>query len=252
MSFGKALGIDFDARNGFLNCAAAVAAVRKRHVRILVIDDEADVRSVVGRALRSDGHVVATAGHLETARQRCHAADLIVLDLRLPDGFGLALCRELRTTGSRIPILLLTALSQVALRVEGLNAGADDFLAKPFAIAELRARVRALGRRGSLPRGLVYRCGDVVLDFAGRRAQRAGYEVAVTAKEWAIVETLARGDGCVVSRAHLLEGVWGEASENAASSLEVLIGRLRRKLGPELIRTLRGEGYSLVEGDRDA
>jgi DNA-binding response OmpR family regulator len=222
-------------------------------MRVLVIDDEADVRSVVARALKTDGHAVTTAADLETARERVlEGADLIVLDLRLPDGFGLELCRELRAEGATVPILLLTALSQVALRVEGLDAGADDFLAKPFAIAELRARVRALGRRGTLPRGLIYRHQDVEMDFAGRHATRMGREVAVTAKEWAILEMLVRRAGRVVSRQDLLEGVWGEASETAAGSLEVLVGRLRRKLGPDLIRTLRGEGYSLAAGRKNA
>lgn len=219
-------------------------------MRVLVIDDEEDVRSVVARALRADGHAVATAEDLDSARERIvEGTDLLVLDLRLPDGFGLTLCRELRAEGSTVPILLLTALSHVALRVEGLDAGADDFLAKPFAIAELRARVRALGRRGALPRGLLYTRGDVVLDFAGRHAARGGQAVAVTAKEWAILEMLTQRAGRVVSRIDLLDGVWGDASESAASSLEVLIGRLRRKLGTDLIRTLRGEGYSLAEGD---
>lgn len=218
-------------------------------MRVLVVDDEADVRSVVARALRADGHAVVTASDLETARVQLAEAstDLVVLDLRLPDGFGLDLCRALRAEGSVIPILLLTALSQVALRVEGLDAGADDFLGKPFAVAELRARVRALGRRGALPRGLIYTCGDVVLDFAGRHGMRAGKDVAITAREWAILEMLARRSGRIVSRQDLLDGVWGDTSDAASSSLEVLIGRLRRKLGNELVRTLRGEGYALME-----
>ena len=220
-------------------------------MRVLVIDDEDEVRSVIARALRADGHAVATACDLESARERVvQGTDLIVLDLRLPDGFGLELCRELRGDGATVPILLLTALSQVALRVEGLDAGADDFLAKPFAVGELRARVRALGRRGALPRGLTYKNDDVVLDVAGRHATRAGRDVAITAREWAILEILVRRAGRVVSRLDLLESVWGDASETAASSMEVLVGRLRRKLGSELIRTLRGEGYALAEEPR--
>lgn len=144
-------------------------------MKILVVDDEADVRSVVERALRADGHAVVTAADLEAARERViEGVELIVLDLRLPDGFGLELCRALRVEGATTPILLLTALTQVSLRVEGLNAGADDYLAKPFAIAELRARVRALGRRGALPRGLIYTYENIVLDLAGRRATRGG------------------------------------------------------------------------------
>lgn len=218
-------------------------------MRVLVIDDEADVRSVVARALRVDGHAVVTAEDLHSARERVvEGTDLIVLDLRLPDGFGLDLCRELRAEGTTIPILLLTALTQVALRVEGLDAGADDYLAKPFAVPELRARVRALGRRGALPRGLVYAYEDIQLDLAGRRATRGGKEVAITAKEWAILEVLIKRAGRVVSRWELLESVWGDTDDSAISSMEVLIGRIRRKLAPTLIRTLRGEGYSLAKG----
>lgn len=220
-------------------------------MRVLVVDDEAEVRSVVARALRADGHAVTAAEDLQAARRRvAEGIDLLVLDLRLADGFGLELCRELRAEGASIPILLLTALSQVALRVEGLDAGADDFLAKPFAVAELRARVRALGRRGALPRGLTYERDDVRLDFAGRHGTRAGQPIAITSREWSILEVLVRRSGRVVSRSELLESVWGEASETAASSLEVLVGRLRRKLGAELIRTLRGEGYALAEEGR--
>lgn len=220
-------------------------------MRVLVVDDEAEVRSVVARALRADGHAVTTAEDLHTARRLvAEGVELLVLDLRLADGFGLELCRELRAEGASIPILVLTALSQVALRVEGLDAGADDFLAKPFAIAELRARVRALGRRGALPRGLTFESEDVVLDFGGRHATRAGQTVAITSKEWAILEVLVRRAGRVVSRVELLDSIWGEASETASSSMEVLVGRLRRKLGAELIRTLRGEGYALAEDGR--
>jgi DNA-binding response OmpR family regulator len=219
-------------------------------MRILVVDDEEEVRGVVARALRAEGHVVRTAADLaEAADAMAEGADLVVLDLRLPDGFGLDLCRSLRAEGHTLPILLLTASTQVAMRVQGLDAGADDFLAKPFAIAELRARVRALGRRGAFERGLIHTHADVRLDFAARRAVRAGIEVAVTAKEWAILEFLAQRNGRVVARGDLLEGVWGEEGDSAAGSMEVLIARLRRKLGAEIIRTLRGEGYALVASD---
>jgi DNA-binding response OmpR family regulator len=177
------------------------------------------------------------------------APDLVVLDLGLPDGSGLTLCRELRTEGSVIPILILTARSQVALRVEGLDAGADDYLAKPFALAELRARVRALGRRSSGSsavqlRGLRQVRGDLVLDFGTRTATRAKTAVPITARQWAILELLASRGGRIVPRSDLLEIVWGDASDANANSLEVLIARLRKKLGADVIRTLRGEGYA--------
>lgn len=218
---------------------------------MLVIDDDSDLRSVVSRALQTDGHVVTTAVDLTEARGRVgDGVDLIVLDLRLPDGFGLELCRELRADGDPVPIVILTAHSEVALRVAGLDAGADDFLAKPFAVAELRARVRALGRRGGAMRAVVQVFGDVRLDFAARQATKAGIVVGVTTKEWAILDVLARADGRVVHRLDLTESVWGSSDDDVANSLEVLIGRLRRKLGAGVIRTVRGEGYAIDKGAR--
>jgi DNA-binding response OmpR family regulator len=220
-------------------------------VRILVVDDDESVQSAVARALRVDGHAVVTAADLDAAREGVAAGvDLIVLDLRLPDGFGLTLCRECKASGCAAPILLLTALSHVAQRVEGLDAGADDFMAKPFDVAELRARVRALGRRGASPRGLVVSVAEVVLDFSGRSAQRGGKPVSLTAREWAILEMLARRSGRLVSHGDMLEGVWGEVTDAAADTLAVLIGRLRRKLGVTLIRTFHGQGYALAEGSK--
>lgn len=215
-------------------------------MRVFVVDDEPELQSVVSRALIRDGHAVTNATDLAAARAALETTpDLLVLDLSLPDGFGLELCRELRAQHSLVPILVLTADSQVARRVEALDAGADDFLAKPFAVAELLARVRALGRRGPLPRGLQFHQGDVRLDFASRQGWKRETQVAVTAREWAILEVLARRAGRLVPKAELLEGVWGEATDSASGSLEVLVARLRRKLGAELIRTVRGEGYAL-------
>jgi DNA-binding response OmpR family regulator len=219
-------------------------------MRILVVDDDEDVRSVVGRALAGDGHFVETADSIEQSRELvdAHEPQLLVLDLGLPDGSGLELCRELRADGASFPILILTARADVALRVRGLDAGADDYLAKPFAVAELRARVRALSRRaGSLAapiRGAKVSRGDLVLDFGERRAKRGPDELPITARQWAILEVLAAQRGKVVPRATLLEQVWGEATDAAASSLEVLIGRLRKRLGADIIRTSRGEGYA--------
>jgi DNA-binding response OmpR family regulator len=222
-------------------------------MRILVVEDDDAVQSAVARALRGDGHAVTTASDLASAREGVAAGvDLIVLDLRLPDGFGLSLCRECRAGGSSAPILLITALTAVAQRVEGLDAGADDFLAKPFDVAELRARVRALGRRGATPRGLIIEVGDIVLDFSGRSARRAGKPASLTAREWAILEVLARRSGRLVKHVDLLESVWGEVNEAAADTLAVLIGRLRRKLGTTAIVTFRGEGYALAEGSKRA
>jgi two-component system, OmpR family, response regulator len=222
-------------------------------VRVLVVDDDEDVRSVVGRALARDGHSVLMAASLGESRRVIEGGvDLVVLDLMLPDGSGLELCREMRADQNSLPILILTARTPVERRVEGLDAGADDYLTKPFALPELRARVRALGRRGAISRAFLHVYQDVTLDLAGRRATRAGSDVPVTAREWAILELLANRAGRVTTRAELLDIVWGEASESAGNSLEVLIGRLRKKLGTDMIKTLRGAGYSLSGGaERD-
>jgi DNA-binding response OmpR family regulator len=184
-----------------------------------------------------------------TAARRALAEDqpdLVVLDIALPDGSGVELCRELRVGSNAIPVLMLTAHSEVAVRLGSFDAGADDFLAKPFAVAELRARVRALGRRRSSgTRTFVVARGDLSLDFARRRAEVGSKLVPLTAREWVVLEALAARSGRMVSRAELLNQGWGETTSQAAASLEVLIGRIRRKLGGELIRTLRNEGYSL-------
>jgi DNA-binding response OmpR family regulator len=220
-------------------------------VRVLVVDDDEDVRAVLARALERDGHAVTTSSCLAEARQALAAGvELLVLDLGLPDGSGLELCRELRVGENTLPILILTARTQVELRVEGLDAGADDYLAKPFALAELRARVRALGRRGPVSRSFFHQHGEVNLDFAGRRATRGDREVPVTAREWAILELLANRAGGITTRSDLLDIVWGDTSESAGNSLEVLVARLRKKFGAEIIKTLRGEGYSLSGSTR--
>jgi DNA-binding response OmpR family regulator len=220
-------------------------------MRVLVVEDHAPTRDLLTRSLARDGHVVTTAVDLAGARELFDAAtcDLVVLDLGLPDGSGLALCRALRADDARVPILILTAHGAVAQRVEALDAGADDFLAKPFALAELRARVRALGRRGPLPRGLAYRVGAVSLDLAARRATVGEREVPLTAREWALVELLASREGAVVTRAEILEAVWGEDSPQASASLDVIAARVRRKLGVAALRTVRGEGYALGGSD---
>lgn len=202
---------------------------------------------MLSRAFERERHRVSVASTIAEARAALAGdpPEVIVLDVALPDGNGVDLCRELRAQDIRIPILLLTAHGEVRQRVEGLDAGADDFLPKPFAVAELRARVRALGRRGPVERGSIVSVGDVEIDLGACVARREGSEVPITAREWAIVQYLAARRGRIVERSAILEAVWGDASEGASSSLEVLIARIRRKLGASVIRTVRGEGYAL-------
>jgi DNA-binding response OmpR family regulator len=218
-------------------------------MRLLVVDDDFEVRDLLARALERDGHDVTAVPTVSAARTCLQQQDIdvVVLDLALPDGTGVDLCEELRASRDSVPVLMLTAHSEVAERVRALDAGADDFLAKPFAVAELRARVRALGRRRGRPLSAAraeLRDG-VYLDFEARTAKRRNTLVRLTPREWIILETLFAEAGRVVTRAALLNEGWGNAAEAQTASLEVLIGRIRRKLGEEVIRTVRGSGYSL-------
>ena len=215
-------------------------------MRILIVDDDPELASLVSTSLARAGHLVSTALDLAAANVAItEDFDLLVLDLGLPDGSGLDFCRELREQGREIAILLLTAQSAVAQRVEGLDAGADDYVSKPFAVAELRARVQALGRRRTNPPLAIYEHEGIRLDVSRRRAFRDGAEIEITTREWGILELLAVREGRVVSRDALLEGVWGVNTDGASASLEVLVGRIRRKLARDLIRTVRGVGYAL-------
>jgi DNA-binding response OmpR family regulator len=218
-------------------------------MRVLVVDDELEVLSVVGQALERDGHFVVLASDVKEARAqlRDQVFDVVVLDVGLPDGSGLELCAEIRRLGVPTRIVLLTAQSDVRRRLEGFEKGADDFVAKPFAVAELRARVRAVGRRPVAPHAVHFEAGKVVLEFAARHATFGGREVLLTAREWAILEVLAGANGRVVLREQLLESVWGDDAEGSRHSLDVLVSRIRRKLGADVLRTVRGEGYTLGE-----
>ncbi len=216
-------------------------------MRVLVVDDHLETRQLVVRNLELASHgvkAVMTCAEAEGALMSARF-DVVVLDVMLPDGSGVELCARLREAKVHVPILLLTALGDVRSRVAGLDAGADDYLAKPFAISELRARVKALGRRGPMLRDRAVTIGAVVVDFEGRRVSVGGRAVPLTAKELAIVDVLASRRARVVSRDELLESVWGETSDSARASLEVLLTRIRRKLGVHagLLRTVRGVGY---------
>lgn len=232
-----------------------------RGARLLLVEDARQTRRLVASALVDEGCVVTVAGNGQEAEDALAgvAFDAVVLDLGLPDGDGVARCRAWRQAGMRTPILMLTARADVGSRVAGLDAGADDYLYKPFALAELRARLRALLRRagrdgaeaGPAP---VYRQGDLLVDFGRRQAFRAGVEIPLTRRELEVLDRLARAEGHAVSREDLLDEIWGEVTTNAAQSLEVIVARLRRKLDPtggeRLIRTIRGHGYALEASER--
>lgn len=218
-------------------------------MKVLVIDEDIEVLEVVQRALAKDNHVVVLGDGLTSGRRAlAQQPDLVVLGLGIGGDPALAFCRRLRAERWPIPVLGLAGESRVALRVRALDAGADDCLSMPFALVELRARVRALARRASRTSlaPTVVRIGpnEVELDFAKRIATRATVGVPLTARQWAILTALAAHGGAVVRRDDLLETVWGESTETNANCLEVLVGRLRRKLGLDVIRTLRGEGYA--------
>jgi len=218
-------------------------------MKILVIEDSAPTRDLLVRALGSEPTEVETASRWSSGLRQALSArhDVIVLDIMLPDGDGFDLCRRLRAEGIRTPLLFLTARDDVADRVRGLDAGADDYLKKPFALAELRARIRALARRQGMSPPVRVESGFVRIDFTARRLERGGRDIPLTAREWAVLEALAARPGRVVTRVHLLDSIWHGAGRPASESLDVILSRLRRKLGGEgapcSIRTVRGEGF---------
>jgi DNA-binding response OmpR family regulator len=219
-------------------------------MRILIVEDSARVASNVRRTLAEAGHSVVLSSDCRAAQDAvaAQAFDLGIIDIGLPDGSGLSLCRHLRDDGFSWPILLLSARNTIGDRVTGLDAGADDYLGKPFSDAELLARVRALGRRGPHWVESVRRWDDVTIDRDRRLVTRADSRVMLTPRELEIVTTLAWADGRVVSRDEILESVWGESSESTAASLDVLVTRIRRKLdagrAQSAIRTVRQVGYA--------
>jgi two-component system copper resistance phosphate regulon response regulator CusR len=220
-------------------------------VRILLVEDEARVAGFIAKGLREQAYAVDIAGDGEQALYQAavNQYDIVILDVMLPLKDGHTVCRELRASGFRTPILMLTARGAVDDRVEGLDSGADDYLAKPFDFKELLARLRALLRRSAALRPQVLRVADLTLNTASHAAARAGKPVSLTAKEYALLEFLVLNQGRVVGREQIGQHVWDENFDPLSNVIDVYIKRLRAKLDTgfsrRLIHTRRGEGYIL-------
>ncbi|MFI6047831.1 response regulator transcription factor [Nocardia sp. NPDC051321] len=221
-------------------------------MRVLVVDDEDAVREALVRAMDSEGYETRAAGDGAAALAEIERwqPEVVLLDVLMPFMDGLTACRRLRARGDRTPILMLTARDAVADRVDGLDAGADDYLVKPFDLDELLARVRALVRRTYPDDGAVLSCADLVMDTTAHEVRRGTRLVELSRTEFALLEVLLRNEGQALPRETLIERVWGAGLGSTSNSLEVYIRYLRRKLEadaePRLIHTLRGIGYRLA------
>lgn len=226
-------------------------------MNILLLEDDKDIQSWIEKGLLASGHVLDC---FESGRDALIAAttrdyDLLILDRMVPDLDGLSLLRTYRQTGQATPVLMLTALGDTDDKVEGLEAGADDYLTKPFAFSELQARVMALGRRGTptVTQGPdpVLRCADLELNLYSQKCKRAGQVIPLNAKEIRLLEALLRNKGRVVTRTMLLERVWNINFDPSTSVVETLVSRLRSKIDKpfdkQLLKTLRGTGYTLED-----
>jgi two-component system response regulator MprA len=223
-------------------------------MRVLVVDDERAVRDSLRRALELEGYDVELAADGEEALERLAQngePDAVVLDILMPKMDGLEVCRRLRREGHRLPVLMLTARDEVENRVAGLDAGADDYVTKPFALEELLARLRALLRRTTSGSGEVLRFGDLELDPKTREVRRAGEPIELTRTEFSLLELFLLNPRQVLTRSVIFERVWGYDFGFSSNSLDVYIGYLRRKTEagdrPRLIQTVRGVGYALRE-----
>ena len=225
-------------------------------MRLLLVEDEPLTVRMLAKGLREQAYAVDVARSCSAALELTsdNVYDLIVLDLGLPDGDGLSLCRELRTVGTAAPILILTARDAIAARIAGLDGGADDYLLKPFDLGELLARLRALARRRSRPpQHERLQVGDLALDTRAQEAYCNGKLLPLTAREYALLEFMARRAGQIITRVDIAEHVWDNSYDPLSNVIDVYIRRLRAKLAPggcqDVIRTRRGAGY-LLSADR--
>jgi two-component system OmpR family response regulator len=220
-------------------------------MRVLVVEDEVKIARAIRRGLEHEGYAtdVVSTGEEAILRATEHDYDAVVLDVMIPAPDGFAVCRQMRARNRWAPVLMLTARDSVEDRIRGLDAGADDYLVKPFSFGELLARLRALLRRAPAERPATLRVGDVALDPSGHVVTRAGQPVELSAREFALLEFLMRHPGQVLTRTAMLEHVWDYRYDGDSNVVDVYIGYLRRKLeepfGVPLIRTVRGVGYIL-------
>lgn len=220
-------------------------------MRVLLVEDDSRIARFVAKGLREETYAVDVAATGEDALYQAaiNAYDLVILDVMIPAPDGFAVCKELRKSGKRMPILMLTARDAVEDRIAGLDRGADDYLTKPFEFGELLARLRALLRRTGELRPPEIVISDLVIDTVGQRVSRAGKTMSFTAKEYALIEFLARNSGRVVGRAEIAEHVWDEEFDPFSNLIEVYVNRIRRKIDAPphkpLLHTRRGSGYVL-------
>jgi len=222
-------------------------------MRVLVVEDEKKTASFIRKALQAEGCAVDVCGTGDDALAAATATpfDALVLDIMLPGRDGLSVLTQLRARGNQTPVLLLSARGEVNERVHGLNAGADDYLPKPFVIAELVARVRALARRGGEPKSVVLRLANLSLDTVTRELRRGETKIELTAREYRLLEYLLRGTGRICGRMSIIEKVWDYDFDPGTNLVDVYIKRLREKIDdgfePKLLHTVRGIGYVMKE-----
>lgn len=216
-------------------------------MRVLLIEDAPGLGEAVREQIAEDGHAVDWVQRLAQAEASTRSTpyDLILLDLMLPDGRGLDFLRQRRRAGDTTPVIILTARDRISDRIEGLNAGADDYLIKPFDLEELSARVAAVARRYTGNPNPQLQIGELQVDRAARTVQRAGHPVALTAREWALFEAFIQHPGALLSKAQLEERLYEFGAEIESNTIEVYISRLRKKLGHDVLETVRGQGYRL-------
>lgn len=216
-------------------------------MRVLLIEDDHILGSAVADHIIAEGHSVDWMKRLSEARLALLAVkyDLILLDLGLPDGRGLDLLCSLRASGNHVPIIIATAQDQVAVRIEGLDAGADDYLVKPFDLGELSARLSAVARRYAGTSMPAISVGDLSINLGRKTIERAGIAIILTSREWAVLECLLRNKGAIIAKSAIENSLYAFGSEIASNAVEVYVSRLRKKLGRNIIQTFRSMGYQI-------